>query len=355
VRVVSSRLREQGAEHLRWSFYTGPIAGPLQLEYTSRGKGFIPFEADVDGNRVLLVEGKFTLFETRLRLFEPGVAPRVLPWASLVSPPIALAGEHVAYAGSTQSDGDAILNRVFGVNLETGAKEVAITDRTAVGVDVTADGRVVTDRGDGLVTAAPGGPTTVLPGSAKLYLPSFAGTSVAALQRVSHGAVRPVVLDSGATRARAVGVPSFEIQALDADERGVAWIGNGCVLYAPVGAPAPAEPPAGPCPRAEVVLGNVDSRLHGRNVRLEVSCIAAPADGCRGSVILRLRGAVIGREKFRAPAGSLGGASVTIDRRAGERIRRTVKRKGFALLGLDIRLRGGRPPEPGTKIVIDKV
>jgi hypothetical protein len=57
VRVVSSRLREQGAEHLRWSFYTGPIAGPLQLEYTSRGKGFIPFEADVDGNRVLLVEG----------------------------------------------------------------------------------------------------------------------------------------------------------------------------------------------------------------------------------------------------------------------------------------------------------
>jgi hypothetical protein len=78
-------------------------------------------------------------------------------------------------------------------------------------------------------------------------------------------------------------VPSFEIADLDADERGVTWIGNGCVLYAPVAAPAPAEPPAGPCPRAEVALERVDTKLHGRTVRLRLACVAAPAGGCRGT------------------------------------------------------------------------
>jgi hypothetical protein len=92
-----------------------------------------------------------------------------------------------------------------------------------------------------------------------------------------------VIAAALAAAARPLSVPSFEIADLDADERGVTWIGNGCVLYAPVAAPAPAEPPAGPCPRAEVALERVDTKLHGRTVRLRLACVAAPAGGCRGT------------------------------------------------------------------------
>jgi hypothetical protein len=356
VRVFASRLGNEAEEQFRWSFYTGPVAGPLRLEYTSRGKGFIPFEAAVDGDRVLLAEGRLASFATRLRVFDPGVPPRVLPWGGLVSPPIALAGSHVAYAGSTQHGGDAIINRVFVADLETGAHQVSITDRQAIGADVTADGRVVADRDDGLIAAAPGVRRTVLPGSRGLYQPRFAGTSVAALQRSRFGAVRPVALDAGATRPRALGVPSFEIADLDADERGVTWIGNGCVLYAPVGAPAPAEPPAGPCPRAEVALERVDTKLHGRTVRLRLACVAAAAGGCRGTTILRRRGAAIGRTTFRIPAGSARPVAVVLGRRAAQAIRRAIEGpKGFALLGLDLAVRDGRASEPRAHIVIDQL
>jgi hypothetical protein len=359
VRVFASRLRARGdgADRIQWRLYAGPVAGPLTLEYrNTRGTGFVPIQAAVYGDRVLLLEGKLTLFETRLRLFVPGAAPRVLPWGTLVSPPIAFAGGHVAYLGSTQSGGDATLNRIFVANLETGAREVAIPDGQAIGADVTAAGHVVTDRGNrGLIAAAPGVPPATLPGSAKLYGPAFAGTGVAALQRVRHGAVRPVVLDPGATAPRPVGVPSFDILALDADENGIAWIGNRCVIYAPVGALAPAEPPAGPCPRAEVALEDFDTTLHRRTVRLRLACVAAPAGGCRGSAILRRRGAVIGREKFRILAGGAGSVSVLLDRRAARAIRRVVASPtGFALLGLGLRVRDGRPSDPGTKVVINR-
>jgi hypothetical protein len=214
----------------------------------------------------------------------------------------------------------------------------------------------VADREDGLVTAAPGVPRTVLPGSRDLYQPRFAGTSIAALQRGRFGAVRPVVIDAGAPRSRALGVPSFEIADLDADERGVTWIGNGCVLYAPVGAPAPAEPPAGPCPRAEVALERVDTKLHGRTVRLRLECVAAPAGGCRGTTILRRRGTAIGRTTFRIAAGSARPVGVVIGRRAAQAIRRAIEGpKGFALLGLDLSVRDGRASEPRAHIVIDQL
>jgi hypothetical protein len=163
-----------------------------------------------------------------------------------------------------------------------------------------------------------------------------------------------VIAAALAAAARPLSVPSFEIADLDADERGVTWIGNGCVLYAPVAAPAPAEPPAGLCPRAEVALERVDTKLHGRTVRLRLACVAAPAGGCRGTTILRRRGAAIGRTTFRIPAASARRVAVVVGRRAAQAIRRAIAGpKGFVLLGLDLTVRDGRASEPRAHIVID--
>src|SRR4051812_15264580 len=141
---------------VKWRLYIGPISGPLRLASSSARNGFHPIDTAVEGNRVFVDEGKFTLFGTRLRLFEPGVAPRVLSWASGVDAPIAVAGDHLAYPGSTKKGADAPLNRVFVADPLTGAQQVGMAVDDAGELDVAADGRVVADFAGGLVTQAPG-------------------------------------------------------------------------------------------------------------------------------------------------------------------------------------------------------
>jgi hypothetical protein len=52
----------------------------------------------------------------------------------------------------------------------------------------------------------------------------------------------------------------------------------------------------------------------------------------------------------------LGPVSVRLCRRAALVIRRAVSSPtGFALLGLDLRVRDGRPSDAGTKVLIDRV
>jgi hypothetical protein len=346
-----------GSPALRWRLYTGPVAGPLQLEYQVGANGWSPDDVAVDGDRVIALESRLTSTQQpRLRLFEPGAAPRLLSWASAIAPPLALAGTHVAFSGSSSSGPNALLNRIFAGDLETGAHQVSIRDDSALVVDLTPSGRVVTDSDRGLLTAAPGVPTTVLPGSADLYYPRFAGAGVAALQRGRFGAVTPVVLDPGANAPRALGVPSFVIDSLDAGDAGVAWLGNGCVLFAPTTGAAPAEPPAGPCPRAEVALTKVDGKLHGRTVKLRFACVAAPsATGCRGKATLRLHG-VIGRKPFAAAPGKAARVSMRLSRRGAQRVRRAVHSKhGFALIRLRVTVQDGRSDDRGSAIVIDRV
>jgi hypothetical protein len=346
-----------GSPALRWRLYTGPVAGPLQLEYQAGANGWSPDDIAVDGDRVIALESRLTSTQQpRVRLFQPGAAPRVLSWALALSPPLALAGSHIAFSGSSQSGPNALVNRVFAADLESGAHQVAIRDDAALAVDLLPDGRVVTDSDRGLLTAAPGVPTSVLPGSAELYYPRFAGTSVAALQRGRFGAVRPVVLDAGASAPRAVGVPSFVIDSLDAGDAGVAWLGNGCVLFAPTAGAAPTEPPGGPCPRAEVALTRVDGKLHGRVVKLRFACVAAPAaTGCRAKATLRLHGG-IGHRSFRAAAGKATPVSVRLTRRGAQRVRRAVHGKhGFALIRLRVGVKDGRSDDRGSAIVIDRV
>jgi hypothetical protein len=346
-----------GSPALRWRLYTGPVAGPLQLEYQAGAHGWSPDDVAVDGDRVVALESRLTSTQApRLRLFAPGAAPRVLTWASAIAPPLALAGSHIAFSGSSQSGPNALLDRVFVADVETGAHQVSVRDDTALAVDLTSGGRVVTDSDRGLLTAAPGVPATVLPGSADVYFPRFAGAGVAALQRGRFGAVAPVVLDAGAAAPRAVGVPSFVIDSLDAGDAGVAWLGNGCVLFARIAGAAPAEPPAGPCPRAEVALARVDGKLHGRVVKLRFACLAAPAvTGCRAKATLRLHGA-IGRKAFRAAAGKAARTSIRLSRRGARRVRRAVHGKhGFALIRLRVTVQDGRSDDRGSAVVIDRV
>jgi hypothetical protein len=353
VRVNYGTSRSQA---LHWRLYTGPLAGPLQLEYQTGANGWSPDDVAVDGDRVVVLESRLTSTQApRLRLFQPGAAPRVLAWGSATAPPLALAGTHIAFSGSSSTGPNAPLNRVFVADLETGAHQVAVRDSSALVVDVTPNGRVVADSDRGLLTAAPGAPTTVLPGSADLYYPRFAGASVAALQRGRFGAVRPAVLDPGASAPRAVGVPSFTIDSLDAGDAGVAWLGNGCVLFAATTGAAPAEPPAGPCPRAEVALTRVDGRLHGRVVRLRFACVAAPVAGCGAKAALRLHG-VIGRKQFHAAPGTAARVSIRLTRRGARRVRRAVHSKhGFALIRLRVSVQDGRSDDNQSTVVIDRV
>jgi hypothetical protein len=340
---------------VQWRLYTGPITGPLRLEYSARRKGWHPIDTAVDGDRVLVSEGKFTLFGTRLRLFEPGAAPRVLPWGNGVDAPIALAGDHLAYAGSSQSGADAPFNRVFVADPLTGVRQVSMAVSDPGELDVAADGRVVVDYRNGLVSAAPGVPKATLPGSKRLFKPRFTGAAVAAVERTSFfGTVRPVVLDPGAAAPRPVGVPTGDIQTLDGNDQGVAWIGNGCVLFAAAGSSAPSEPPAGPCPRAEVQLDGADQTLRGRRVRMVATCVAAPASGCVGRARLRFHGAA-GSAPFDVAAGARQLFNMTISQRAARLVRQRVHRKGFAVLPLRTQLQDGRPSEADRVVLIDKL
>jgi hypothetical protein len=338
---------------VQWRLYTGPIGGPLQLEYTAHRKDWHPLDTAVDGDRVFVSEGKFTLFATRMRLFEPGAAPRVLAWANGVDPPLAMAGGHVAYAGSSQKGADAPLDRVFVADPLTGARQLSMSVNDPGGMDVAADGRVVADFRNGLVSAAPGVPKATLAGSKSLFLPQFAGAGIAAVERSTFGAVRPAVLDPGATKPRRVGPLTGDIQTLDASDQGVAWVGNGCVLFAPAGGSAPAEPPAGPCPRAEAQLDGADHTLRGRTVRMTATCLAAPASGCAGRATLRFRGSG-GSARFAVAAGKRKKFTVRLTQRSARLLRARVHRKGSAFLALRTSLQDGRS-ETGELVLIEKL
>ncbi len=222
---------------VKWRLYTGPISGPLRLASSSGRNGWHPIDTAVEGERVFVDEGKFTLFGTRLRLFEPGAAPRVLPWGSGLDAPIAIAGDHLAFPGSTKQGADAPLNRVFVADPLTGAKQVSMAVKDPGELDVAADGRVVADYFQRPRHARAGNGAAQAPGQQAAVQAAFrrrrrrGGRSAPA----SSARSAPSVLDPGATAARPVGVPTGDITRSPPTTQGVAWIGNGCVLFAPTG------------------------------------------------------------------------------------------------------------------------
>jgi hypothetical protein len=282
----------------------------------------------------------------RLVLMEGAAAPLVLPWGAGIAEPVVLAGDRVGYAGANGG--------VLVADLLTGARQLKVKTGRSVNFDVAADGRVVAESDKGLVAAAPGVPRATLAGGRHLFLPRFAGARVAAVQTRGAGLLRPVVLDPGARAPRPVGVQTFDFNSLDADAQGVAWVGNGCVLYAPVGATAPAALPPGPCPRVEVVVDPASDAMHGRSVRLAVTCVAAPAGGCRGTVRLGLRGPA-GHGRFAVAPGRKKVIAVKLSRRAAKLVRRRVHDNDGALVRLHFTAAGGRPSGPGLGFFVNRV
>ena len=341
---------DDGPDRSRLRLYTGPRAGPLRAVVTvGPNSRWIPFAAAVDGDRLLVEEaGIASAEEARLRLFEAGAPPRRLPWGGDLEPRVALAGQHVAFGRL-----DAV-SRAVVTDLETGRRQASMRVFDPFEVDVAEDGTILGESLRGLVTAAPGRPRTSVPGGAFLTGGRFAGTSIAAIDFELDGAERPVVLDRGAASPRPVGVSTRDLLVLDADPAGVGWIANGCVLYAPLNAATPAEPPAGPCPRVELGFAARPQTMRGRRVRVNVDCVAAPAAGCNGSLRLRI-GGIASRAPFHVRSGHRRAVPVRLARSAAQIVRARVRRRGEALLRMGWRADDARASRDQRVLAVKRV
>jgi hypothetical protein len=305
-----------------WRVYSGPPAGPLRLvrRTADRGLGtWVPYAVDVDGDRVLLGEIRERDERVRASVLEGGSVP--IAWANRTIAPVAIAGGYAAAVGTGP-------RRIAVADLDTGAERASVraTLWNAEGVDLTAKGRVVAQTARGLATMSPGVPGRVLPGSKGLTWPRFTGDAIAA---VDEGV--PLLLGGDGSR-RPLGPPTRVLTDLAADDRGIAWLANGCVRYAAIAGPAPAPPAGDPCPSTEIGLYLIaDSRLRGRVVRTPVRCITAPAGVCRGTVLARRGGRLVGRGRFAIAVGRQRWVPIQLTRNAAARFRR--ERGGSVIIG----------------------
>ena len=342
-------------DHEQWRLYSGPPAGPLTLVERSGPAGFPPADVAVDGDRMFVAEANFTELFTRARFFDPGAAPRELSWPGDVFPPVALAGGHAAFIGTRTQTTAADKADLFVVDPTSGAVQSRIhIDGTGTLFDLAPDGHVVAEGNRGLFTAGAGLPRTPLSGGEFMTSPTFAGTAVAGFERRDAGTLTPAVVDPGAGQARALGMPSFASFAIAADAETVAWIAHSCVFSSPVAGPSPQEPPAGPCPRSEASVDNFDTVMVGRRVRLTVTCVAAPASGCRGTVVVRHRGAGAGRKRFRVPSGEQRDIDLRLSKRAARFVRDRVRHRGHVVLNARTHVTDGGPAQNGI-VFLDRV
>ena len=337
-----------------WRVYSGPPAGPLALvqrvRRARRRRVWTPMDVDVHGDRMLVHELRQPGFAFRLVVRAPdGTAPPVAQ--GRFGAPTAVAGEQVAYLiRSLIRIVDWRPGRLSG-SIDVGRHSGDIEDRH---LDMTDGARVVAAIDGRLMTGAPGVPAQELPGSggvAGLSSPRFAGERVAALAPARLGAERPVVIDPVAGTLRAVGPPSIELTGLAANDTTVAWLANGCVLAADASGAAIQldAPPAGPCPRAEVDLGQEGDRVRGRVLRVPVICVAAPAPGCRGEVLLG-KGGWAGRGRFQVPPGERRSVRVRLSGRGIAQVRRHLRLYPVAEFEMSARVEDGRlvPPRQGN-------
>ena len=342
-----------------WRVYAGPPAGPLALVQRVRHAGqrpvWTPIDLDVHGDRLVVQELRQPRFAFRLVARAPdGTAPPVLQ-GSRFGAPTAVAGDQLAYLSRSLI---RIVNwrtgRLSG-SIEVGRYSGDIEDRH---LDMTDGARVVAAIDGRLLTGAPGVPVQELPGSgavAGLSLPRFAGERVAALAPAPRGAEQPVVIDPAAGTLQRVGPPSTELAGFAANDSTVAWLANGCVLAADAATVAdpPTQtldaPPPGPCPRAEVDLGEGGDRVRGRILRVPVICLAAPQPGCRGEVLLGKAGWA-GRGRFQVPPGERRSVRVRLSGRGIARVRRELRLYPDAELTMSARVEDGRlvPPPAGN-------
>jgi hypothetical protein len=356
-----------------WQVYAGPPAGPLALVQRVRDTGrqriWTPIDVDVHDDRLLVQELRQPGFTFRLAVRAPdGTAPPVAQ--GRFGAPTAVAGEQLAYVNRTFIRIVDWRTGQLSSTIELGRHSGDIEDRH---LDMTDGARVVAAIAGRLMTGGPGVPTGQLPGStgvAGLTAPRFAGERVAALAPAGRRAERPVVIDPAAGTLRRVGPPSSELTGIAANESTVAWLANGCVLAAdaapaaaPPGAPpaplpapgppsaTPAQtldaPPPGPCPRAEVDLGEEGNRVRGRILRVPVICVAAPPPGCRGEVLLG-KGGWAGRGGFLVPPGERRSVRVRLSARGIAQVRRHLRLYPIADFTMTARVEDGRLVPPGN-------
>jgi hypothetical protein len=343
-----------------WQVHAGPPAGPLALvqrtRYAGRRRVWTPIDVDLHGDRLLVQELRQPGFAFRLTVRAPdGTAPPVAQ--GRFGAPTAVAGEQLAYVRGAFIRVLDWRTGQLSSSLEVGRHSGDIEDRH---LDMTDGGRVVAAIDGRLMTGAPGVPVGQLPGSSGvpgLTSPRFAGERVAALAPARRGAERPVVIDPAAGTLQRVGPPSSELTGIAANESTVAWLANGCVLAAdtaPAAAPPSATlaqtldaPPPGPCPRAEVGLGQEGDRVRGRTLRVPVICVAAPAPGCSGEVLLG-KGGWAGRGGFLVPSGERRSVRVRLSRRGIAQVRRQLRLYPIADFSMTARVEDGRLVPPGN-------
>jgi hypothetical protein len=265
----------------------------------------------------------------------PGAAPHVVPLRGRLRPPVALAGDRMAFRGvGAEGIEVQIADWRTGAVLERKARGDDVFD-----FDLATDGRLVAGFRDSPFEA-----------------PRFAGDSIVAFEPRRFDASRPVRLDPAGGPPAPLGLPTTELSAFGVDAAGVAWVANGCVLYAPVGGTEPAEPPLGPCPRAEALVEEGDQTLRGRRIRFRAACVAAPTAGCRGTVEVRGEegAAILGRGSFHVPMGARRRFDVVLNRR-GLRYVNAGPRRRHAFLAVRVRMPGGRPAADGVSgAVVDR-
>lgn len=359
-------------EPVEWHVYSGPPAGGLQLLTGVRPQqpsDWFPVDVDVDADKLLVAELRFDLKASRASVYAAGVAPAPVPLRGRFIAPEALAGDYIAYFGSIPRTSGGRIGGLFVADRHSGDVRARILLRRSTDdveyrdLDLTGSGRLVAAVDGRLLTAGPGEAQHRVAGTASrnLYAPRLVGRRIVALATTRFGAQRVVVLDPRTRTIRRIGPPSTAIKAISASRRTVAWLANGCVIAASLGDGPFRSPPRGPCPRAEAFVDEYDQLLHGRTVRVVVTCIAAPRPGCRGVAQLRGasfgRGPILGRGRFRVPAGQRRIVAVTLTPHGLRRVRRDLRRQGDSVFGLDANVHDGRVSDSaGTSgALVDRV
>jgi hypothetical protein len=338
-----------------WRVYAGPPAGPLSLELRAVGTSrrvWLPVDHAVDGERVLVHELRLKGSRSRVRVLAPGGASFAMPWPGAYLGPATLAGDLTAFLGAERPGRDAPVDRLFVADWRTGAVATTVRvgdpdDVRGPDVDLLADGSVVVADAGRLVTAARGQPQRRIPHAGTLSAPRFAGAAgIAALRGGRFDSDRPVVVEPAGGAARPLGGRSVALESFAADAGGAAWLANGCVRYAPLDGSPPSAAPD-PCPAAELFLEDHDPVVHGRTVRIRVTCVAAPSS-CRGTALLGARGR-FGRGRFDVPAATGRRVELRLTRLGLRYVVRRLRRQrerdlGGVALRLGARVRDGRIP-----------
>lgn len=276
---------------LEWTLFSGSPSGPpLPLERTPNpdGTAWQPVLVDVDGDRLLVVEAAPS-GAIRARVHTPATGFVDIAWGGDTRVPLAIAGPYAA-ALRLPSLAVELTDLASGAVLATARGEFGDDMR----VSVAPDGRIAVPTRAGILVAAPGVPQRLLPHSRGLTAPHFFGPTVAAIP----ARLGPLALLAADGTRSTLGRPSSAPSDIDADERGVVWLFNGCVRY------SDRLVNYSLCRPIEVALRDASSRLVGLTARAPVRCVTA-SGRCRGTLLARSRtGRVIGRGRFAIPRGT---------------------------------------------------